>query len=178
MTRFLRLFFRNVSGAAAAEMALMLPLLTILMFGGIEMGGYFWSEHQLLKSVRNGTRYAARQPFSNYACDATTVGAADTRVRNVTRTGTADASGNPVVRTWTAGLTPDPISVLVTCKTGQTYSTTGIYADESGSAPAAVASALNVKITVTLPYPSLFGRLGYLNGRNIVATAQSPVTGF
>lgn len=154
----------------------MLPLLTILLFGGMEMGGYFWSEHQVLKSVRNGTRYAARQDFSNFACDATSLGAADTRVRNLTRTGTIDGTGSAVVRTWAA--TPDRISILVTCKTGQDYSAGGIYADESGSAAPVVTSALNVQMTVSLPYPSLFGNLGYLNGRNITATAQSPVTGF
>jgi Flp pilus assembly pilin Flp len=167
---------RDQSGAAAAEMALMLPLLTLLLFGGVEMGSFFWTEHQVIKSVRNGTRFAARQDFSNFACDGTDVGLKDTEVRNLIRTGTVDGSGDPVIRTWTAA--DDGIEILVTCDTASTYSSGGIYADQSGAAAPAINSALNVQVAVTLPYPSLFENLGYLNGQNITARAQSPVTGF
>lgn len=176
MTGILRSLVRRDEGGAAAEMALMLPLLTILLFGGMEMGGYFWSEHQVIKSVRNGTRYAARQDFSNFVCGATSVGTADARVRNLIRTGTTDGTGNPVIRTWTAA--SDGISIAINCKTGANYSTGGIYSDQTGAAASTIDSARNVAVTVSLPYPSLFGSLGYLNGRNIRASAQSPVTGF
>ena len=167
---------RHEGGAAAAEMALMLPLLTLLIFGGVEMGSFFWTEHQVIKSVRNGTRYAARQDFSNFTCDGTTVGTADAQVRNLIRTGTVDGSGDPVIRTWTAAA--DGIDILVTCDTGSSYSTKGIYTDQSGASAPSVTSALNIQVDVTLPYPSLFDNLGYLNGQSITARAQSPVTGF
>ncbi|WP_435417892.1 TadE/TadG family type IV pilus assembly protein [Parerythrobacter aurantius] len=176
MIRAIRKFVLGTEGAAAAEMALMLPLLTIIMFGGMEMGGYFWSEHQVIKSVRNGTRFAARQDFSNFVCGASTVGAKDAAVRNFVRTGTVDGTGNPVVRTWTAA--NDGITISVNCKTGQDFTNGGIYSDQSGAAASTIDSARNVMISVSLPYPSLFGNLGYLNGRNIRAFAQSPVTGF
>jgi Flp pilus assembly protein TadG len=42
---------RNENGAAGAEMALMVPLLVILMFGSFEMGNFFWNEHKVVKAV-------------------------------------------------------------------------------------------------------------------------------
>ena len=56
--------FRDCRGAAAAEMAMVLPLLLALMFGVTELGRYFWSEHVLLKGVwqcnrRDGGRVRA-----------------------------------------------------------------------------------------------------------------------
>ena len=48
-------------------MALVMPLLLILMMGSVELGNYFYNEHKLVKSVRDGARYAARQAFTNYA---------------------------------------------------------------------------------------------------------------
>ena len=45
------------SGSAAAELALSLPLLLILMFGSFEVGNYFLSEHVVQKAVRDA--YAA-----------------------------------------------------------------------------------------------------------------------
>lgn len=172
----LHAFVRDESGAAAAEMALMLPLLTIIMFGGMEMSGFFWSEHQVIKSVRAGARFAARQDFENFACDAADVGDRTEAVRNLVRTGTTDGSGAPIVRTWTAA--EDGITIAVTCDTESSYSTGGIYSDQSGTGTPNVESARYVEISVEIPYPSLFEDLGYLNGYSITATAQSPVTGF
>lgn len=176
MIRAVRHFLRNSCGAAAAELALLLPLLTVLMFGGMEVGGYLWAEHQVIKSVRNGARFAGRQDFANFVCDADNVGAADTAVRNLIRTGTVDGTGNAVIRTWTAA--DDGIAIAVVCQTDADYSTTGIYADQSGSDTPAIDSARYVEISVELPYPSLFEELGYLDGRSISASAQSPVMGF
>ena len=172
----IRHLLKSTSGAAAAELALLLPLLTLLMFGGMEMGGYLWAEHQVIKSVRNGVRFAGRQDFANFECDATDVGSADTAVRNLVRTGTIDGTGEPIVREWQAAT--DGITIGVACQTDADYSTTGIYADMSGTDTPAVESARLVEIEVTLPYPSLFADLGYLDGRNITASAQSPVVGF
>ena len=71
MIRFTRLA-RCKSGAAAAEMALALPLLLILICGCAELGNYFLDEHRLIKAVRDGARYAARQDIGNFtACSGT-----------------------------------------------------------------------------------------------------------
>src|SRR3546814_3109530 len=62
---------RDRSGAAAAEMALVSPMLIILMFGSFELGNYFLDEHVVLKAVRDGARYAARQNFTTMPCSGT-----------------------------------------------------------------------------------------------------------
>ena len=49
---------RDVHAAAAAELALVLPLLLIIMFGSFEIGNYFLNEHILVKAVRDGARVA------------------------------------------------------------------------------------------------------------------------
>src|SRR3546814_13564998 len=59
---------RDRSGAAAAEMALVSPMLIILMFGSFELGNYFLDEHVVLKAVRDGARYAARQNCTTMPC--------------------------------------------------------------------------------------------------------------
>ena len=63
----LRPCFRDVSRAAAAEMALVIPLLLAIMCGAFEIGKYFLDEH-ILVTKRFGRRaVAARQNFSNYS---------------------------------------------------------------------------------------------------------------
>ena len=44
------------SGIAAVEMALLLPLLLILLFGMIEYGSLFWRSQQVASAARNGAR--------------------------------------------------------------------------------------------------------------------------
>jgi len=63
-----RQFLRDTKGASAAEMALVLPLLLVLMFGPFELAHYFWTEHKVVKGVRDGARYASRLGFTNYTC--------------------------------------------------------------------------------------------------------------
>ena len=70
---FLRVF-QDRSGAAAAEMAMVAPLLMILMLGAMELGHYFYSQHVVVKAVRDGARYASRHDFSNYTCPSTVIG--------------------------------------------------------------------------------------------------------
>ena len=91
MIALLRPFLRNSRGAAGAEMALLLPLLTVILFGGMETGHFFWTEHQVLKAVRDGSRFAARHEFSLFDCDAGTIDSdLVTDVQKLTRTGFID----------------------------------------------------------------------------------------
>ena len=62
MTR--RSFFANETGAVAAEMALVTPMLIVLMFAGFEAGHFLWSEHKAVEGVRAGVRYASRLPLT------------------------------------------------------------------------------------------------------------------
>lgn len=158
-------------GAAAAEMALILPFLMVLMFGSFELGHYFWSEHKVVKAVRDGARFAGRQPFVKYPCSNSTLvdtalsdTALETQINNITRTGTLDGSGTPKVFGW------DATEVTVTFSCPATAVTTGIYK--------ALPNAPRVKVAATVPYPSLFGMLGFNTaGLSVVAQSQASVTG-
>nr|WP_202389860.1 TadE/TadG family type IV pilus assembly protein [Parapontixanthobacter aurantiacus] len=163
--RFVRAFIRDRSGAAAAEMALMVPLLMILMFGGFEAGHYFYTEHKIVKAVRDGARYAGRLPFSAYDCGSGTSSQA-ALIQNVTRTGVADTTAPPLIYNWTDNA---DVTVSVTCNTAET--TKGIFTDLASGAPV-------VTVSATASYPSLFGALGLLDADiNVAANAQAVVNG-
>ena len=104
-------FLRNQRASAAAELALSLPIMLVLMFGSLELGNLFLDEHALSKQVRDGARFGARLELaSDYDCteDPATVfadgaGAAD-QIRNVTKNGVVTGAGSPRLpglrRTW------------------------------------------------------------------------------
>lgn len=51
-------FARHAGAASAAEFALLLPLVLLLLFGIIDMGRYAWAINQLEKATQVGARYA------------------------------------------------------------------------------------------------------------------------
>jgi Flp pilus assembly protein TadG len=174
MMRWLRTFLRDSCGAAAAEMALMLPLLTTLLFVTFEGGYFLWNEHKVVKGVRDGARYAGRLDFSEYGGCPVSTGAAGTfggasltMVQEVTRTGKT-SGGSPTVRGWAN------THVTVTCS--YVSGSNGLYTANGGNAP-------RVTVTAAVPYPSspisdLVGMLGFdTSGIQLRASAQSPVMG-
>lgn len=173
MSRLFSSFARDTRGAAAAEMALVLPFLMVLMFGGMEAGHYYWTEHKVLKAVRDGVRFAARQNFSAYTCstvDETT----RAKVSLLTRTGQLDAANDTdqyrKVPGWAdgTGASASLLQVSVACNTATTG---GIYISQTGGAPVVTVSAV-------VPYPSLFAGLGIINSSAYLkATARSAVAG-
>ena len=70
MMRRLRHLSSDSRASVAVEMALVVPLLITLMFGGLEGAYYLWNEHIAIKAVRDGARFASRQPFTKYDCGA------------------------------------------------------------------------------------------------------------
>ena len=149
------------AGAAAAEMAMVLPFLVALLFGAFELGYYFMSEHVVHKGVRDAARYAARLPMSSYpSCfpDAAT----EQKIQRVARTGLPDGTTSRL-----AGWTADTMTaVTMTCDTSGTY--TGIYDEFPQGVPV-------ITVSASVPYPSLFGLMGIpvpaltLNARNQTA---------
>ena len=154
-------------GAAAAEMALVAPLLMMIMFGSMEIGHYYYSEHVVVKAVRDGARYAARQSFSNYTCSPDTVATAvQDKTKWVTRTNTVDGTGSPRLGGWTSDAT---VTVTNTCDTSTTYTTA--FGDGTGGIP-------RVTVSATVPYSSLFKYIGFnSSGLNLKATEQALVMG-
>ncbi|MBU0554445.1 MAG: pilus assembly protein [Alphaproteobacteria bacterium] len=155
---------RDTRGVAAAEMAMVTPLLMVIMFGIFEAGNFFWNEHIVVKAVRDGARFAGRQSFADYSCAAVTNSGVETSIKNLTRTGDAAGSGDARVSGWIN----DQVTVSVSCSGG---TTTGIYTGRASGAPV-------VTVSATVPYNSLFGALGFdTAGLSVSASAQSPVMG-
>lgn len=154
------------SGAAAAEMALVTPLLITLMFGAFELGNYFLSEHAVAKAVRDGARYASRRSFTEYSCSAASQDIVD-KTQNVVRTGQVADGGTPRLTGWSD---PDTtITVAVSCNTSGGF--TGIYTGMATGAPV-------VTVSASVPYSSLFKMLGFSSAELLLnASSQSAVTG-
>jgi Flp pilus assembly protein TadG len=153
------------AGNAAAEMALVLPLLLVLMFGTFELGHYFYSEHIVQKAVRDAARYASRLPITNYPACVPTAGA-EQQIRRVARTGAPDGSTSARLRGWTAD---SMTTVTVVCDTSGTYA--GIYTVYPF--PDGVPT---VTVAATVPYMSLFGALGLGNpSLNMRAESEAAV---
>lgn len=159
-------------GAVAAEFVLLLPVMLALLFGGMEAGHFIWNQHNLVKAVREGARYASRLPVASY-CDeagATALSAtAEQDIKGLVVTGglpgTTRGSGKPVVR----GLSADQVAVDVACNT---YATgdgtgTGIYSDLGMGGPLVTVAVRGV------PYPSLFAQLGVIDGSYRLAAKSS-----
>jgi Flp pilus assembly protein TadG len=157
----LRSFLTCQRGAVAAEMVLVLPFLVVLLFGAVELGYYFYNEHQVVKGVRDGARYASRQSFTAISCNGTTPSAIpagiETNIKEVTRTGQI-SGGTARVPGWVNG----DITVSVTCPA--TAVTTGIYKNET--------NAPQVNIDTSVDYNSLFGGLGVIDSTFTLNASQ------
>ena len=168
MMRLLPRLVSDRTGTAAAEMALSLPILLILLFGSFELGYYFLSEHVVQKSVRDAARYAARLPMTSYpSCDPVNgvTAAAREDIQKVARTGHPEGT---VARLqgWTADTMT---TVTLTCDSSGTY--TGIYSSFPNGVPI-------VTVSAAVPYPSLFGTVGLGDpGLMLNARSQSAVFG-
>ncbi|MBY6127092.1 pilus assembly protein [Qipengyuania aquimaris] len=157
-------FMRDTRGAAATEMALMVPLLLILMFAGFEAGHYFYTEQKIIKAVREGSRYAGRLGFDAFPCGGAADATAVANVRQVTRTGTISGTV-PRVR----GLELNEITVTHRCDAN--FANSGIFKGNSGGAPI-------VLVTASTGYNSLFEALGVIESSAIVqASSEAVVNG-
>lgn len=145
-------FLSCTRGAAAAEMALIVPLAVLILFSSIEAGHYIYQEHQVVKGLRDGGRWAARQSFDVINCrggSASTIPTAtQTAIKNLVRTGQL-ANGTARISGWA----DTDITISVTCPAAA-EAQTGIY-DSGEPAP-------QVTISTNFSYNSLFDGLGVL----------------
>ena len=162
--RWANFLYRDTSGAAAAEMALIIPLALALIFTTFEGAYYMICEHRVVKGVRDASRYAARLDLSNYACPGGTFLGDPTTVKNLARTGQL-SGGTVAVPGW--GIDSNDVTIAVTCDSGRG----GIYLATGGNAP-------RVRISTRVVYPSLMGSMGFTAATIYIgAAAQSPVIG-
>jgi TadE-like protein len=163
---FRRLLSEN-SGAAAAEMALVTPLLMALMFGSMELGYYFYSEHVVVKAVRDGARFASRQGFSNFTCPDQVSSTVVTGTQRVTRTNQVESGGTARLAGWTDD---NSVQVTLRCDDSGTF-TNMFYEGLTSGIPI-------VKVSATVPYVTLFSRLGFSSTTiDMKAESEAPVTG-
>ncbi len=179
MTRVARLTARHNSGAAAAEMALVMPLLLIIMFGSVELGNYFLNEHSLVKAVRDGARFAARQSFLTYTgCSGAPGGSVVADTRNVVTSGYL--GGGTVL---TPNISPTDVDLTISCTAnagGQEM--LGIYRSRFGTTclgSSANGCAQMVTVTANVDYrPVVATAFGFSGvGLQLNATSQAAVTG-
>jgi Flp pilus assembly protein TadG len=167
MTMLARMLARDVRASAAVEMALVAPLLLVILFGSVELGNYFMNEHSLVKAVRDGARFAARQGFVSFPDCSTVDGTAQTNVQNVVMYGYL--SGTSVL---TPNISASDITIATNCSTsggGQTYE--GIYRGRATGAQV-------VTVSASVPYRTVLGSFGFSGvGLHLNASSQAAVTG-
>lgn len=164
----IRSLVRECRGSSAAELALILPLLLTMMFGALETGNYFMNEHTLVKAVRDGARFAARQSFTNYAaCSGSPGGTVVADTRNVVMRGYV--SGGTII---TPRIQTSDVDVTTSCKTmagGQTMS--GIYTGRANGAQI-------VTVSASVDYVPIIGFFGIgLSGMELNARSEAAVAG-
>ncbi len=155
-------------------MALVAPLLLAIMLGSVELGHFMYNEHILAKSVRDGARYAARQPFANYDCAGEPSATVRDNTRELVQTMLLSGGDDRMVN-WAA----TTISVQERCVASVTgmsnsaESMSGIYDELSrGGAPVVTVSATGPSRPVI---GAAFGFSGI--GLNLNASQEAAVMG-
>lgn len=161
-----RRLISNRDGAAAAEMALLLPIAILLMFTALEAGHYMYQRHQVVKGLRDGARFAARQDMADMDCTSGPSSGVVTATQNLTSTGVL-SGGSPRVANWTAG----SVTVTVDCtNVSSTVNETGIYDSTR--------VGRKVIVSTSFTYNSLFGGLGIVdNSFKLGGVQQATVMG-
>ncbi|WP_312026088.1 TadE/TadG family type IV pilus assembly protein [Sphingomicrobium flavum] len=176
---------RNRDGAAAAEMALVTPLLVLLLAGGVETGYYFYTQNRLVESVRDAARFASRQDFAAFSpcptSGSTTLASTNNlhlQARQLARKGTIDLTetGEAGDRIWGWAEDGETFTVSYTCATsvddgaGGNVVMGGIYTSQVSGAPV-------VTVAASLPHRPVFAFAGFTPGLRINASQQSAVAG-
>jgi len=166
----LRRLLSASSGVASVEMALVTPLLMVLMFGSMELGYYFYSQHVVTKAVRDGARFASRQSFDNFNCTNGTVSSTVvTQTQNVTRTDQVASGGSARLADWTDNNSVS-VELVTPCENSGTFNNI-FYEGLTSGIPV-------VRVTATVPYTTLFSRIGFdSTALTMKAQSEAPVMG-
>jgi Flp pilus assembly protein TadG len=142
-----------ISGAAALEAALVVPVAIVLMAGGVEFGQLFSVYGTAAKSVRDATRYLARVPPASI-CDTWALNNA----KDLAVYGTLDSKdATPLIPGWTP---EDVCTNLKPC----TSTTGGLLTLVSPSCPPANSSFITIELSAAVPYTGImFGAIGLSN---------------
>lgn len=172
-------FLLAQSGSAAVEMALCLPLLLGLAFGSVELGNYFLSEHVLVKAVRDGARFAARQSFTAYDC---TDGSADqaivvTPTENVVRTG-LPAGGTDRLPNWSTATFSVTVECIQQVTTGKDSAGNAVTEQMEGIYAGSTDGAQVVTVSASVPYRPVLAAFGFSGfGLSLNASQEATVSG-
>lgn len=153
------IFWRAVGGSAGAEFALLLPLLTVLLFGGIEIGRLLHDYHVVRESVRDAGRYLSRvEAVCSSASSASfsdgpfyTAAQHESRAQNLALRGDVNSSAPYLLGYWTD---PNSVDIAIDCSIDNSADPKpyqGIYANRN-FVPLVV-------VTATVPFTFLFGQL-------------------
>ena len=154
--------WRAVGGNAGAEFALTLPLLTVLLFGGIEIGRLLHDYHAVRESVRDAGRYLSRVevacPGATFVDDTFFTAAQHvSRARNLALTGEVTPGPPYLLGYWTD---PNSVAVNIDCTSIDNSASPkpyqGLYGDDN--------SVPHVIVSATVPFTFLFGQLVSSNG--------------
>ena len=159
----------DTRAAAAAEMALVAPILALLMLGSGELGSFFYNQHVVVKAVRDGAIYAARQPIDKFNCGTGIVDS--TVVANTTALiKTGALSGGTSLTPQSSNVNAQYV-MSVTCPTAAPDGTAlgGIYVNNGGKVPVLTVSA-------TVPYNTIMKGYGFGTTITLHATEQAIVT--
>jgi Flp pilus assembly protein TadG len=164
----IRRLHSDTRGTAAIELVLVLPLLLVLMLGSVELGSYFWSEHILVKGVRDGAIFAARREIYDCTGGAATVSqAAKDDTEAVVRSGEL-SGGTDRLPNWDSA-TFD-VTVACAADAGGT-AMSGMYSQTGGNVPI-------VTVTAQLPYRTVISTIGFnAASLNLGAREQAIGTG-
>jgi len=169
-----RRLYRDRSGSAAVEMALLTPMLMILLFGSIELGNYFWNEHVLAKGVRDAAVYASRLPIDNYICPGDALkdeAGLEAQLKQVISTGEVTGGDVRLPRIDDLAVTVASLCHQDVGPSSGKTTLTGIYSLNNGQVPV-------LTITASVPYRSLLGTLGLGNpDLSLNATQETAVVG-
>lgn len=167
------------SGAAAAEMALVLPLLLVLICSCVELGNYFMDEHRLIKAVRDGARYAARQNIGLFTgCAGTPGGTVVSDTQNIVMTGLLSGGDDYLPNRSSATIAVSIIGCPTTVGSGTPTTVSGMYNGLKDSSGNPVGAPI-VEVRASVPYAPAIRAFGWTgSGLTINASQQAAVAGW